>query len=155
MFTKNSARTYLKTHLPATTLVYSPMVKQVRVNRTQWWAVMRIKASYPDCAIQYSIESKRTFVRTLCSIVKSLTWRFTTKKSEICSIRAGNILMSLKSFTKKRDLFPFCLSFSSKQNLKVREHNLLGPYVDGLSHLAVSSYKVKPFIVVVVGLDSI
>lgn len=31
----------------------------------------------------------------------------------------------------------------SKLNLKVREHQLLGPYVDGLSHLAVSSYSVK------------
>lgn len=31
----------------------------------------------------------------------------------------------------------------SKLNLKVREHQLLGPYVDGLSHLAVSSYPVK------------
>jgi hypothetical protein len=30
-----------------------------------------------------------------------------------------------------------------KQNLKVREHKLLGPYVDGLSQLAVSSYKVR------------
>ncbi|XP_054157934.1 kinesin-like protein KIF13B [Oppia nitens] len=29
----------------------------------------------------------------------------------------------------------------TKQNLKVREHNLLGPYVDGLSTLAVSSFK--------------
>ncbi|CAF0703162.1 unnamed protein product [Brachionus calyciflorus] len=29
----------------------------------------------------------------------------------------------------------------SKLNLKVREHQLLGPYVDGLTHLAVSSYK--------------
>lgn len=28
-----------------------------------------------------------------------------------------------------------------KQNLKVREHKLLGPYVDGLSQLAVSTYK--------------
>jgi kinesin family protein 13 len=27
-----------------------------------------------------------------------------------------------------------------KQNLRVREHNILGPYVDGLSKLAVSSY---------------
>ena len=30
----------------------------------------------------------------------------------------------------------------SKQNLKVREHKLLGAYIDGLSQLAVSSYKV-------------
>ncbi|KAK3087876.1 hypothetical protein FSP39_011825 [Pinctada imbricata] len=29
----------------------------------------------------------------------------------------------------------------SKQNLKVREHNILGPYVDGLSMLAVSSFE--------------
>lgn len=29
----------------------------------------------------------------------------------------------------------------SKQNLKVREHNILGPYVDGLSQLAVSSFE--------------
>ncbi len=30
-----------------------------------------------------------------------------------------------------------------KNNLKVREHKLLGPYVEGLSQLAVSSYKVN------------
>ncbi|KAB7500909.1 Kinesin-like protein KIF13A, partial [Armadillidium nasatum] len=29
----------------------------------------------------------------------------------------------------------------SRQTLKVREHNILGPYVDGLSQLAVSSYE--------------
>ncbi|XP_055840153.1 kinesin-like protein KIF13B isoform X4 [Episyrphus balteatus] len=29
----------------------------------------------------------------------------------------------------------------NKQSLKVREHNVLGPYVDGLSQLAVTSYK--------------
>lgn len=29
----------------------------------------------------------------------------------------------------------------SRQTLKVREHNVLGPYVDGLSKLAVTSYK--------------
>lgn len=31
----------------------------------------------------------------------------------------------------------------SRQTLKVREHNILGPYVDGLSLLAVSSYEVS------------
>lgn len=31
----------------------------------------------------------------------------------------------------------------NKQSLKVREHNVLGPYVDGLSQLAVASYKVN------------
>lgn len=31
---------------------------------------------------------------------------------------------------------------TNKQSLKVREHNVLGPYVDGLSQLAVTSFKV-------------
>lgn len=31
---------------------------------------------------------------------------------------------------------------TSKQSLKVREHNVLGPYVDGLSQLAVTSFLV-------------
>jgi len=30
----------------------------------------------------------------------------------------------------------------NKQSLKVREHNVLGPYVDGLSQLAVTSFEV-------------
>lgn len=30
----------------------------------------------------------------------------------------------------------------NKQSLKVREHNVLGPYVDGLSQLAVTSFQV-------------
>jgi len=30
-----------------------------------------------------------------------------------------------------------------KHNLKVREHTILGPYVDGLSTLAVSSFEVN------------
>ena len=32
-----------------------------------------------------------------------------------------------------------------KHNLKVREHSILGPYVDGLSTLAVSSFEVCHF----------
>lgn len=32
---------------------------------------------------------------------------------------------------------------SGRQPLRVREHKVLGPYVDGLSRLAVASYKVK------------
>lgn len=30
----------------------------------------------------------------------------------------------------------------NRHSLKVREHNVLGPYVDGLSQLAVTSFKV-------------
>ena len=33
--------------------------------------------------------------------------------------------------------------FYRKHNLRVREHNILGPYVDGLSTLAVSSFEVN------------
>lgn len=32
---------------------------------------------------------------------------------------------------------------SSRSGLKVREHSVLGPYVDGLSQLAVIAYQVK------------
>ena len=31
---------------------------------------------------------------------------------------------------------------TNKQSLRVREHNVLGPYVDGLSQLAVTSFEV-------------
>lgn len=34
---------------------------------------------------------------------------------------------------------------TTKQSLKVREHNVLGPYVDGLSQLAVTSFEVRNF----------
>jgi len=37
----------------------------------------------------------------------------------------------------------FFLFSRHKQNLKVREHNILGPYVDGLSTLVVTSFEVK------------
>jgi kinesin family member 13 len=32
---------------------------------------------------------------------------------------------------------------TNKQSLKVREHNVLGPYVDGLSQLAVTDFQVS------------
>lgn len=35
----------------------------------------------------------------------------------------------------------------NKQSLKVREHNVLGPYVDGLSQLAVTSFQVRSSII--------
>lgn len=38
---------------------------------------------------------------------------------------------------------PSPLFSSGRQALRVREHKVLGPYVDGLSRLAVASYKVK------------
>ena len=34
-------------------------------------------------------------------------------------------------------------SVRSKHSLRVREHKVLGPYVDGLSKLAVSSFHVR------------
>lgn len=35
----------------------------------------------------------------------------------------------------------------NKQSLKVREHNVLGPYVDGLSQLAVTSFQVNVLLI--------
>lgn len=32
---------------------------------------------------------------------------------------------------------------TNKRSLKVREHNVMGPYVDGLSQLAVTSFEVN------------
>lgn len=43
-------------------------------------------------------------------------------------------------------VFAFILFSRGRQTLRVREHKVLGPYVDGLSRLAVASYKVKVFI---------
>ena len=40
-------------------------------------------------------------------------------------------------------LNPMTSSGASKQSLRVREHNALGSYVDGLSQLAVISYQVN------------
>ena len=37
----------------------------------------------------------------------------------------------------------FDLCSRSRQALRVREHKVMGPYVDGLSRLAVACYKVK------------
>jgi len=41
-----------------------------------------------------------------------------------------------------------------KHSLKVREHNVLGPYVDGLSQLAVSSFLVILYIQVYIIINS-
>ena len=37
----------------------------------------------------------------------------------------------------------FHIIFSGKHSLKVREHKVLGPYVDGLTKLVVSSFQVS------------
>jgi len=37
----------------------------------------------------------------------------------------------------------FLCCFRSRQSLKVREHKVLGPYVDGLSQLAVTNFEVR------------
>lgn len=44
--------------------------------------------------------------------------------------------------TKDKRCRTSLLSCRSRRALRVREHNVLGPYVDGLSRLAVTSYKV-------------
>lgn len=40
-------------------------------------------------------------------------------------------------------IFSPCFLSRGRQTLRVREHKVLGPYVDGLSRLAVASYKVN------------
>lgn len=44
--------------------------------------------------------------------------------------------------SKPHSYLSFPLPPRSRQALRVREHKVLGPYVDGLSRLAVASYKV-------------
>lgn len=58
------------------------------------------------------------------------------------SVRNGlcvNVVLS-QSCAYKSLFFP---PTRSRQSLKVREHSVYGPYVDGLSKLAVASYKVR------------
>jgi len=49
-------------------------------------------------------------------------------------------LMVINTSFQVRDLLD---PNANKQSLKVREHNVLGPYVDGLSQLAVTSFEVS------------
>ncbi len=52
------------------------------------------------------------------------------------SVKKNNCHFSLFETTTHPDCRP------CRHGLKVREHNVLGPYVDGLSQLAVISYQV-------------
>lgn len=53
-------------------------------------------------------------------------------------------VFNLMYFAVGVSILQSCLPCSrrSRQALRVREHKVLGPYVDGLSRLAVESYKV-------------
>ncbi|XP_069461813.1 kinesin-like protein KIF13B [Ambystoma mexicanum] len=70
----------------------------------------------------------------LCS---TLFERTQTKENEELSFKVEVSYMEIYN-EKVRDLLD---PKGSRQSLKVREHKVLGPYVDGLSKLAVSSYK--------------
>lgn len=61
------------------------------------------------------------------------------KQSEDLSYKVEVSYMEIYN-EKVRDLLD---PKSNKQSLKVREHNVLGPYVDGLSQLAVTSFLVS------------
>ena len=54
----------------------------------------------------------------------------------VCVMVCGECLVSLVV------VFLFLVMSRAKSSLKVREHKLLGPYVESLSKLAVSSFKV-------------
>ena len=77
--------------------------------------------------------------------LKYLTSKFIMKKFEICSILEGN---HDKEFILVKCIVELCLVVilqflpSGKQTLKVREHKVTGPYVDGLTKLVVSSFQV-------------
>ncbi|XP_078506005.1 kinesin-like protein KIF13B isoform X1 [Lissotriton helveticus] len=70
----------------------------------------------------------------LCS---TLFERTQTKETEELSFKVEVSFMEIYN-EKVRDLLD---PKGSRQSLKVREHKVLGPYVDGLSKLAVSDYK--------------
>lgn len=65
------------------------------------------------------------------------------RKFEICSIQRGtgkshpHCTSNIVDNEKK-----LLLLYRTRHNLRVREHTILGPYVDGLSVLAVSSHEV-------------
>ena len=67
------------------------------------------------------------------------------RKYEIFSLLKGNLSLSIHLVVYLSILL-FCLVylfsyFSGKTTLKVREHKTLGPYVESLSKLAVTSFK--------------
>ncbi|XP_070377982.1 kinesin-like protein KIF13A isoform X1 [Dermacentor albipictus] len=65
------------------------------------------------------------FERIACSADPSVSYKVEVSYMEIYNERVHDLLDPR----------------GGKQHLKVREHNILGPYVDGLSTLAVSSYE--------------
>ena len=81
-------------------------------------------------------EENKGLVPRLC---ESLFQRINSNSTEEFSFKVEVSYFEIYN-EKVRDLLD---PSGSKQNLKVREHKLLGAYVDGLSHLAVSSYKVS------------
>ena len=70
-----------------------------------------------------------------------------TQSKQVGSARAHLVLAcgGVKSYQLHDSSFFYYALFicRSKQNLKVREHNILGPYVDGLSMLVVASFEVR------------
>ncbi|XP_076306917.1 kinesin-like protein KIF13A isoform X2 [Tachypleus tridentatus] len=65
------------------------------------------------------------FGRIACNTTSSLSYKVEVSYMEIYNEKVHDLLDPK----------------GSRQSLKVREHNILGPYVDGLSTLAVSSYQ--------------
>lgn len=84
--------------------------------------------------------------------VKNLKFWFKFFWDQVCCLFGIFIEFSLYFYGAVVESFPkqvivwksflLFLTSRSRQTLKVREHSVLGPYVDGLSKLAVTSYKV-------------
>ncbi len=79
-------------------------------------------------------EENKGLVPLIC---ESIFEKIKLIESDTCSIKVECYYMEIYN-EKCRDLLNL-----SKQNLRVREHQILGAYVEGLSQLAVSSFKVK------------
>ena len=93
----------------------------------------------------------RRTIQRLRTRSRSPTWRSTVRRCGIFCVQKGkltavrpSIFMSIQSLIYMRVCVCVCVCVcSGKQTLKVREHKILGPYVENLSKLAVRSFKVS------------
>ena len=88
-------------------------------------------------------EGNEGIIPRLCS---ALFERIASKTSQSWQAKVEVSYMEIYN-ERVHDLLDPMASTSNKHGLKVREHNVLGPYVDGLSQLAViSSQAIKELI---------
>jgi len=79
-------------------------------------------------------EENKGLVPRIC---ESIFERISSSEDSVCTFKVECFYMEIYN-EKCRDLLNL-----SKQNLRVREHQMLGAYVEELSQLAVASFKVN------------